>query len=219
MSKLGRGLIKSLQEAVAEGKGTMSLYKDKPFLYRLKRALYTSDILDPIFSVYYSIQSFFSNVRRVVEFIPHAWNHRDWDYGFVLRFNIMLHERLYKGIFDKGHHVYTSKDTRRLKTVIALYKRIEADEYEDYIYEEATKKFGPDDMYFVKIEPKEGETPNKYSGLSRMMSTRQDRMDEAQKAAYLKYKKAQYAACEVSRKQDMDLLGKMISKYSRKWWD
>lgn len=212
MGKLGRSLIKGLKEAA----GTMDLYKDKPLSYRIKMALYTSDLLDPLFQVYYSISAFISNIRRVIEFAPLAWNHRDWDYGFVLRFNVELHKRLYRGIFDKGHHVYTPKDTRRLKTVIALYERLEKDEYEDYIYDEAERLFGPNDIYFSKIEGTENKPGGPYS---RMRSTREDRMSVEEQANYWKYKKAQYAHAEAMRKQDYELLGKMITRYSRKWWD
>lgn len=212
MSKLGRSLIRALKEA----NGTMDLYKDKPILYRIKMVLYTCDLLNPVFDVYYSIRGFLSNIRRVIEFIPFAWRHRDWDYGFVLEFNRMLHERLCKGIFEKGHHVYTPKDVRRLKTVIALYKRLHDDQYEDYIYDEAERLFGPNDIYFSKIEGTENRPGGPYS---RMRSTREDRMSPEEQAKYWKYKKAQYAHAEAMRKKDFELLGKMITKYSRKWWD
>lgn len=212
MSRLGRKLISGLKEI----SGTIDLYKDKPLLYRIKMALYTSDLLDPLFQVYYTLSGFFDNLRRVVEFLPYVWNHRDWDYGFVLKFNVMLHQRLYKGIFDKGHHVYTPKDTRRLKTVIALYKRLEEDQYEDYIYNEEERLFGPNDIYFTDIEGTENKRGGPYS---RMRSTREDRQTPEERARYWKYKKTQYAHAEAMRKQDMELLGKMIAKYQRKWWD
>lgn len=212
MGKLGRSLIKALKEA----NDTMDLYKNKPLSYRIKMTLYTSDLLDPLFQVYYSIRGFISNIRRVIEFIPYAWRHRDWDYGFVLRFNHMLHKRLYKGVYTKGHHVYTKSEARRLQTVIALYDRLEKDEYEDYIYDEAERLFGPNDIYFSKIEGTEDRPGGPYS---RMRSTREDRMSPEEQAKYRKYKKAQYAHAENQRKQDMELLGKYITKYSRRWWD
>lgn len=202
--------------ALKEANGTMDLYKDKPLMYRVKMALYTSDLLSPLFNVYYSCRAFFNNIRRVIEFVPYAWRHRDWDYGFVLEFNRMLHERLYKGVYTEGHHVYTPKEARRLKAVIALYKRLHDDQYEDYIYDEAEKLFSPNDIYFSPIEGTENKPGGPYS---RMRSTREDRMSPEEQAKYWKYKKAQYAHAENQRKQDMELLGKYITKYSRRWWD
>src|SRR4030067_3770003 len=102
MSKLGRMLIKSLREAASEGKGTWQLYKDKPFFERVMSVLYTCDLLDPLFKAYYSIDTFIHNVLKLIEFAPLVWRHRNWDYGFVLKFNIKLHELLYKDIFKAG---------------------------------------------------------------------------------------------------------------------
>lgn len=212
MSRLGRALIQSLKEA----NGTMGLYKNKPLWYRLKMAAYTSDLLNPLFHVYYNVVGFFQNIKRVIEFIPYAWNHRDWDYGFVLRFNIMLHKRLYDGVFTNGCHVYTPKDTRRLKTVIALYNRLQEDNYDDYVYTEAERLFGPNDIYFKRVEGTENRPGGPYSTMG---STREDRMTPEQKEKYWKYKKAQYAHADKMRQNDYELLGKMIAKYSRKWWD
>jgi hypothetical protein len=140
--------------------------------------------------------------------MPYAWRHRDWDYGFVLEFNRMLHERLYKGVYIEGHHAYTPKEARRLKTVIALYKRLRDDKYKGFIYDEAERLFGLDDIYFSKIEGTENKPSGPYS-----------RMSLEERAKYWKYKKAQYAHAEQMRKNDYELLGKMITKYSRHWWD
>jgi hypothetical protein len=44
-------------------------------------------------------------------------------------------------------------------------------------------------------------------------------MNEAEKKAYLNERKRMWALEESQRKQDLELLGKYIAKYSRKWWD
>src|SRR5690606_27897428 len=107
-------------------------------------------------------------------------------------------------------------EARRLQTVIALYDRLEKDEYENYIYDEAERLFGPNDIYFSKVEGTEDRPGGPYS---RIRSIREDRMSPEEQAKYRKYKRAQYARAENQRKQDLELLGKLIAKYSRKWWD
>lgn len=213
MSRLGRELIKSLRGAVLEGGSTWQLYKDKPFLERLSMVIYTCDILDPLFKAYYSIDTFFANVRRLIEFAPLVWQHRNWDYGFVLRFNLKLHELLYKGVFTDGHHVYTKNDTRKLKTVINLYKRLNEDQYDEWQTDYLEKKYGRSEYYFPTVTGADGRT---YTTLK---NRREDSMTEKQKEDYIKDRKEHYKMEEYQRKQDFALLGKYIAKYSAKWWD
>jgi hypothetical protein len=216
MSRLGRSFLKSLRGAASEGRGTWQLYKDKPLLERISMVIYTCDLLDPLFKTYYAVDTFFANVKRLIEFAPLVWRHRNWDYGFVLKFNIKLHELLYKGIFKDGHHVYTKNDTRKLQTVINLYKRLYEDQYDNWHYDYLDKKYGKSEIYFTKIAGTEDKPGGPYSTMS---STREDRMTQAQKDAYIADRKAIFQFEEYQRKQDLDLLGKYISRYSRKWWD
>lgn len=216
MGKLGRSLIKSLQQATREGKSTWELYKDKPFWFRVQRVLYTCDLLDPVFDVWYYILKIKHNCERLIEYAPLVWEHRNWDYGFVQQFEIKLYEDLYKGCFVEGNHVVNPKEAQRLRTVIALLKRLHADDYDSWHYGWLEKKYGKDRMYFRKIPGTENRPGGPYSTMG---STREDRLSEAQKQAYLKDRKAMWALEEYQRKQDLELLGKYIAKYSRKWWD
>lgn len=67
-----------------------------------EKHVYLNDKLDPIFDLYYKVLSFYKNCKRLIEYAPLVWHHRNWDYGFILRFNKKLHEDLYKGMFIEG---------------------------------------------------------------------------------------------------------------------
>jgi len=212
MSRAGRGILKALGEATNEGKNTWFLFPEKPLGERIMMVLYTCDLLDPVFDVYYSICSFVNNCQRLIEYAPLVWRHRNWDYGFVLRFNLKLHEDLYKGCYKEGHHIYTKSEERKLKTVIALYKRLHDDQYDENQQEYLDKKYGKFDFYFPEVT-QNGRT------YTTLRSTREDVLTPEQQAAYNKDRKALYKHEEYQRKQDFELLGKYIAKYSRKWWD
>lgn len=216
MGRLGKKLIKSLREATREGKSTWEMYKDKPFFERLSKVLYTCDLLDPVFDVYYSIMTFIHNCQRVIEFIPLIWQHRNWDHGFVLKFNIKLYEDLYKGCFVEGHHVVNPKEARRLRVVIGLLKRIAEEEYVPWQYDYLENKYGPDKCYFKRIPGTENKPGGPYS---RFGSRREDRLTDKQKIQYNKDRKRLWALEEYQMKQDLEMLGKYIAKYSRRWWD
>lgn len=211
MGRLGRTLIQKLHSSLSEDVSTWKLYKNKPFFKRLSHVLYTSQLLNPFFDVYYKLNSFYNNICRVVEYAPIVWKHRNWDYGFILEFNKKLHEDLYKGVYEKGHHVFTKKDSRRLKTVIALYKRIHDDDYVTWSHDYLEKKYGRNEMVFEPIDDKKG--------YSRLRFSLDEKLTPEQKKCYDRDRKALYKLEEIQRKQDLKLLGEYIAKYSRKWWD
>lgn len=213
MSRLERSLLKSLRRAIAQDKSTWQLYKDKPFFDRLSRVLYTSDILDPFFKVYYSIRSFINNCKRVIEYAPIVWEHRTWDHGFVLRFQVKLYEDLYKGCYEKGHHVYTRNESRKLRTVIGLLKRLQSESYGDWHYDYLEKKYGESDIYFPKVTEPNGR---KYTT---MRNRREDNLTPAQQKQYEKDRKRLLELEEYQQKKDFEMLGKYITKYSKRWWD
>jgi len=216
MSRLGRELLKGLRSAVAEDVGTWQLYKDEPFFKRLSKVLYTSDLLDPFFKVYYSIDTFIANIARVLKYAPLIWRHRNWDHGFVLKMNIQLYEDLYKGCYVDGNHIFKKSEARKLRTVINLLKRLSEDNYDEWQYDYLNKKYGESEFYFTKIAGTEDKPGGPYST---MQSTRDDRMTPAQREAYIKERKAMFQLEEYQRKQDLKLLGQYIAKYSQKWWD
>jgi hypothetical protein len=145
-----------------------------------------------------------------------VWEHRTWDYGFVTKFQIKLYEDLYKGIYEDGHHVFTKGQARKLKTVIELLKRLDADDYSKGSYKYLDQKYGEDDIYFKKIPGTEKRPGGPYSTMG---SRREDRLTETQKEQYLKERKRLWKLEEYQETQDLKLLHKIIEKQYKKWWD
>ena len=208
MGRLGRSLVKSLN-GLNESRSTWDLYKNKPLLKRIMSVLYIADILDPVFNTYYSIRGFISNVKRLIEYVPLVWQHRIWDYGFVLKFNIKLHEDLYKGCYKEGNHVFTKYQARKLQTVIGLYKRLHDDEYGSLWESYLEKRYGTNDMIFTPTE----------KGLSLCTFSRKVNLSKEEYAKYIKESKKIWALEAYQKKQDLTLLSKYITKYSSHWWD
>jgi len=132
------------------------------------------------------------------------------------KFNIKLYEDLYEGCFVKGHHVVNKKEAKRLRTVIALLKRISADNYDEWHYYWLDKKYGSNEYYFKSIPGTENRPGGPYSTMG---DTRTDRLTKEQNETYIKDRKAMWKLEEYQRKQDLKLLGEYIAKYSRRWWD
>lgn len=189
----------------------MNLYKKK--LDDLERKIRYLELKRTIFKPYYFLRNLYYQIQTVIEFLPHIWSHRDWDYAYILQFNYMLHKRLYKAVYEEGYGVSTRQERNRLKVVIELYKRLHDENYDDLVDYECTRRFGPNDIYFTKMEDAHGRR------FTTLGSTREDRMTESEKASYFKFKKAMYEKAQKLRQDDFELLGKYITKYSKKWWN
>jgi len=204
MSRLGRALIKALKPK-------------RPFNLNPKKLwekLYLSDRLDWAFNVYYSIIKFFKNIIKVIKFIPVVWKFENWDYNYILEFNYKLHKELYKGLYEQGHHQPSPRHKRALKTIIELYRRLYNENYNAGVEKELTRLYGSDDFYFETIPG----AVKKTLGL-KMKSKREDRLSPKELNLYRKKVNELYKHAEYLQKQDAELLGKLIAKYHRHFWD
>lgn len=148
---------------------------------------------------------------RLYEFIPIIWKHRDWDYSYILDFNAYLHQRLYKGLYVNGHHEFTKYDTRKLKTVIELYKRLGDEEnYDLFATDTIDRIYGP---------PEYGRTEFDLKHFLTVHNVRYERLTPEQKVIYNRLNKHFYKQAEKKMQDDMKLLHKLIQKKHRKWWD
>lgn len=159
---------------------------------------------------------FYENIKRVIKYLPVIWKHRNWDYGYIFRFQQKLHEDLYDGIYTNGHHLSSRKDKRTLKTIINLYKRLYEDNYAKWQYDYYNEKYGPNKMTF---EPIAGSEDKPHGPYSRLRFSRDERITPEQKKLYNRDIK-RFAEMEVMlRKQDLKMLGELLGRHSKKFWD
>lgn len=169
-----------------------------------------------MFKLFYFLKNLAGNISRLVEYAPLVWSHRNWDHGYVLRFNKKLYEDLYRGCYVDGHHVFSWKDARRLRTVIALLDRLDKDSYDDFVDSVLDKKYGPDEFSFEEI-PETKDAPG--GPYSRMVSSRFDRLGPDKRKVYFTDRKALLQQADKMCQQDLNMLGRYIARYGKKWWD
>lgn len=174
--------------------------------------IYINEHLDPVFSLYYKIISLFKRIKKTIQFIPHVWAHEDWDYGYIIKFNLYLHKRLYKGLYEEGHHVANPKHVRSLKTIIELLKRLDADNYREEEYKYIENKYGEIEYSFEKIV-KDGKT------FTTLVDKRSLKLDPDVSKAYERAKSDAFKKEAYLQKQDMLLLTKLINKHYKMFWD
>jgi hypothetical protein len=160
--------------------------------------------------------NFFRNLKKVIEFLPIVWKHQDWDYGYIFTFNYELHKRLYKALYIDGVHLPNKNHKRALQTIQELYNRLSKEEYSNLVDEELTRLYGDEEYYFKPVLGSENKTWGPYTTLE---STREDRLTLDQRKQYHKKMRDLYKHAEYLKKQDKELLSKLLIKYSDHFWD
>lgn len=182
-------------------------------------AFYISGFSDPIFKFYYSIYNFFKKCKTIIEFLPIIWGHQDWDYSYIFKFNVYLHKRLYRGIYEDGHHIVKKSDKKALKAIIELYDRLSNDNniQEDKRMRYFNQKwFKTDETELEFKEVVDKQTGRIYSTL---YSAAFDSLSAEDKIKYNKERKEFYKIDEKLEKQNLELLYKLITKKHKVFWD
>jgi hypothetical protein len=185
-------------------------------MQKIIEKIYLSDWFEYIHTPYVEVIIFFRNLKRLIDYAPIVWKHRNWDHGFVLRFQKKLYEDLYKGCFIEGHHRPNKTTMKRLKTIICLLGRLSEDNYGSMNATYLTRRFGEDEIYFNPIKGTENKPGGPYS---RLISTREQRLSVKEKALLKKVRQELYELEESQRKADFRLLGEYLAKYNNQFWD
>lgn len=150
-------------------------------------------------------------VRNLISWFPIIWKDRNWDYWFIyviLRHKLHLMEQ---NIRRYGHHTTSDKDADKIKVCVLLLDRLINDDYHENVYYQYYKRWGHPEMVFQEF------TKNSKLGelLFRYPNVKNEEDDKLRHAQYLS--KGQLS--EALKKQDLDLLFKIMNKHIQTWWD
>ena len=143
-------------------------------------------------------------VQNLVIWLPVIWKDRWWDSYYIYP---ILHKKLSlieKATREHGVHVDAEKDADKIRKCVLLLERIMADEYMEESLKYHDEKWGETIMDF-----KGGGVLFKHENVK----TKKDEIEER------KSFKSAMVHEENMRKQDIDLLFKMMSKHIQTWWD
>lgn len=132
-----------------------------------------------------------NGISNLLVYFPLIWRTRDWDYYHIYDF-LEFKIRKNRECMEKyGIHVGKEKNIHRMKTCELLIKRLKED---DYIY---SQHYHGDGEYGVGF----------YSHYYHPMNSRKENFDLICKLE------------QVRKKQDKDLLYKILYNNIEKWWD
>jgi len=150
-------------------------------------------------------------VRSLIQWFPIIWKDRQWDHFYiyvVLRHKLHLTEQL---IRHHGHHVKHIEDADKIKKCVLILDRLIEDDYHENVYRNHDKKWGDGKMIFTDSTEHPGYSimDIKYPNVK----TKED--DKLQDKEYRRL----MMKPEELRKQDIEMLFKLMTKHIQTWWD
>jgi hypothetical protein len=184
---------------------------DKAFDYYQELGL-KAGLSTLFFYLYLPFDIFFSNVKRIIDYVPLLWRDRDWDHSFLmdmLEFKLTRIEKALKA----GHCRHDPHKMRDLRSMISLLKRIKASEYHDTVFKDHDKKWGKLKLNFG-VKEKLGDTYVYKSCVTRSkVKTKEDEQLEAKESRRL------YSKVNKLEQEDLDLFFRLLRKRIESLWD
>lgn len=138
------------------------------------------------------LRSISTGVANLIRWAPIIWADRDWDWCFLARLMEKKLRRMASHFEQYGHHVNADRDAHRMRICAALLRRMREDNYHDL-------------SGWGKLYRQQGLDLLSFKKFVRHTITAEERQ-ALERISYLE-------------QQDQDLLGRMLGKYLRRWWD
>lgn len=149
-------------------------------------------------------------IKKLWHWLPIIWKDEDWDYVYFLE--IMRHKLIsMRGFFNSDQTVtlYSKNRAEEMEICIKILNRLIADEYHINTHIFHNKKWGDIEIDFISINDKYNEM------VSNRKKVKTEKDKEQEKKEFLKCMEQG----EYLKKQDIQYLGKLLTRHLRKWWD
>lgn len=162
-----------------------------------------------VFDFFYKIRSFFRNIISTIRWLPVIWQDRQWDEYYL--YKILEHKfKLMEDFFRyKGMHVGAEREANQMKVCRLLLQRLMEENYTTPYDERNQPHF---DWFQKKMEEAFNKEPNGEGFIVIAEAYERDEPDARWIVPAHKHEK-------YLRKQDIDLLFRIITKHAEKWWD
>lgn len=157
------------------------------------------------------LKQFFKNIKRVIDFLPLLWKHRDYDYRHSI--NLFKYSLQRQADFFESDRAY-SADARqyasRIRTAIRLMDKVYDEEYGLAYIDLIEGMYGKTEYKFVKIEG-----TDYYS-----MEIRNERaVDDKHQEEINEVRNEMMKYCQDKQERAHRILWQFVERNIRNWWD
>lgn len=161
-------------------------------------------------------RNFFSNIRRVIAFLPVIWKTREWDYHYAITIFKFQLERIANALeSNEAVSLGSEQRAQKIRTVCRLMDKVYNEDYELSALDEADKIYG---SYTYKSIPLEEDHPE-HGKLYRMVRVWERDYTEEEIRQIDNHTRELIETARLKQKRAHKLLWELVEHYIQSWWD
>jgi len=157
------------------------------------------------------IKQFFRNIKRIIDFLPLLWRHREYDYRHsinLFRYSLQRQADFFES--DRAYSAYAKQYASRIRTAVRLMDKVYDEEYGLAYIDLIDDLYGKTNFNFVKIEGTD------YYSLEMRNEMAVD--DEHQKEIE-EVRREMMLNCHEKQERAHRILWQFVERNVRNWWD
>lgn len=157
------------------------------------------------------VKQLFENIKRVIDFLPIVWRHRDYDYRYSIEiFKYSLQRQA--DFFENGNtfSAYPKQTASRIRTAVNLMQKVYDEEYATEYFDLIESLYGKTSYEFASIEGTE------YFSLK---VTNERAFDEEHQKQIDNVRTMMLLHCRDRQERAHKLLWRYLEHNIRNWWD
>lgn len=159
----------------------------------------------------YKIKQFFINIKRVLDFLPLIWRHRDYDYRHSI--NLFRHSLQRQADFFESDRAYSADAKQyasRIRTAIRLMDKVYDEDYGPAYIDLIEGLYGKTHFNFIKIEGTDYYSIEIRNELA---------VDDKHQEEINQIRREMMLYCRDKQERAHRILWQFVERNIRNWWD
>lgn len=159
----------------------------------------------------YKIKQFFRNIKRVLDFLPLIWKHRDYDYRHsinLFRYSLQRQANFFES--DRAYSADARQYASRIRTAIRLMDKVYNEEYAIAYIDLIDGLYGKTNFNFVKVEGTDSYSLEIRNELA---------VDDKHQEEINQIRHDMMLYCHDKQERAHNLLWRFIGHNMQSWWD
>ena len=169
-----------------------------------------------ILKIKYWFRRKWSQIKRVIEFLPLIWKGYDWDYHYAVEVFQHQLKRMADHIgSDKAWALENKQTSSRIRTAVELMQKVYEEEYVMEYFDIMEEKYGKSNFEFVET----GDFDEKGDPYYTMEIVYENDYTEEELQLISDEKRALQLECKDKQKRAHKLLWDFVEHNIQRWWD
>lgn len=164
----------------------------------------------------YHFRRKWSQIKRVIDFLPLIWKGYDWDYHYAIELFQHQLKRMADHIgSDKAYALENKQTASRIRTAIELMQKVYDEDYQMEYCDKLEKIYGKSNLEFIET----GDFDEKGDPYYTMKFTYENAVDEKHNEEIKKVRHQMFLMGRDKQKRAHKLLWDFVEHNIQNWWD